>query len=430
MKHYPRELRAWALLAVPVGVAEGEVAGVVVKNLYAGTVDGVVLNHAVALVAGAPAIANVLSTVWSTLAHGRDKIRFLFVMQVLCAASLLLVALAPVSSAGLLLLTAGFVATRLFWSAVITVRAAVWRANYPRAVRANITGRLSVMSALLMMLAGLGTGLLMRVHVSGFRWMYPLAACFGLLGAVAYRRLRVRGHRSLIEEERRSGGDGGERLLAPFSILRSDPQFRRFMFWMAIFGSGNLMLTAPLIVSLSEHFALQPLVQLLVTSSLPLAVATVSVPLWAAYFDRVHVVAFRAWHSWSYAGANLAFCLALMLGSGSLLWLGSLLLGVATGGGMIAWNLGHNDYAPPGRANQYMGVHVTLNGLRGLVAPFLGIALYEWLERRQPGGGRYGLLLPLALNTIGALGFVRMARSRAVRPAGLRPSCRRRGTPS
>jgi hypothetical protein len=53
-------------------------------------------------------------------------------------------------------------------------------------------------------------------------------------------------------------------------------------------------------------------------------------------------------------------------------------------------------------------VHVTLTGVRGLIAPALGMACYELVEWRWPGWGAVVLLLPLALVTAGAIGFVSM----------------------
>ncbi len=74
----------------------------------------------------------------------------------------------------------------------------------------------------------------------------------------------------------------------------------------------------------------------------------------------------------------------------------------------IGWNLGHNDFASLGKVQQYMGVNVTLTGLRGLLAPPLSAIAYTLLERRAPGAGRLALLLPLGLTLTGAIGFTRM----------------------
>jgi hypothetical protein len=96
-----------------------------------------------------------------------------------------------------------------------------------------------------------------------------------------------------------------------------------------------------------------------------------------------------------------------------LLWAGAVLLGAANAGANLGWNLGHNDFASIGRAQHYMGVHVTLTGLRGGIAPPLGVLAYMGLEHWHPGSGRYALVLPVALTTTGALGFSRMGRALA-----------------
>jgi hypothetical protein len=55
-----------------------------------------------------------------------------------------------------------------------------------------------------------------------------------------------------------------------------------------------------------------------------------------------------------------------------------------------------------------MGVHVTLTGLRGGLAPPLGVLAYMALEHWHAGFGKYALVLPVALTALGALGFNRM----------------------
>ena len=89
-----------------------------------------------------------------------------------------------------------------------------------------------------------------------------------------------------------------------------------------------------------------------------------------------------------------------------------MLFGVATAGANLGWNLGHNDFASLGKVQQYMGVNVTLTGMRGLIAPPAGAIVYTLLERRAPGAGRMALLLPLGMSLAGAIGFNRMQHNR------------------
>ena len=45
------------------------------------------------------------------------------------------------------------------------------------------------------------------------------------------------------------------------------------------------------------------------------------------------------------------------------------------GGANIAWNLWITKLAPKGKEGNYMSVHMTLTGVRGVTAPFLGYLL-------------------------------------------------------
>ena len=61
-----------------------------------------------------------------------------------------------------------------------------------------------------------------------------------------------------------------------------------------------------------------------------------------------------------------------------------------------------------GRAQHYMGVHVTLTGVRGGLAPPVGVLVYMALEAWHRGAGKFALTLPLLMTAAGALGFNRM----------------------
>jgi MFS family permease len=149
---------------------------------------------------------------------------------------------------------------------------------------------------------------------------------------------------------------------------------------------------------------------ILITSAIPDIVMPLAIPLWARLLDRCHVVQFRSMHAWSYVSASLGMLIAVTTGQAWLLFIMAALVGIADAGGVLAWNLGHNDFAKDHNASQYMGVHVTLTGIRGLIAPFLGVGIYQLLNHWHPGSGVWVFLPCLLLNACGAFGFVLMAR--------------------
>jgi hypothetical protein len=302
-------------------------------------------------------------------------------------------------------------AARILWAGILTIRSAVWTANYPRHLAARMTGRIVVFSSL----AIAGTAALaasaLKSQIVSPRWLYGGAAIAGLVGALRYRAMRVRREYQLLAAENAEAGRGdafSPRMLT--QILRSDPAYRAYMFWMGLYGGGSLMLTSQMVVVLSDQLHVAPSTQIALLAIIPLVTLPLFVPAWARLFDGRHVVVYRSRQGWALVAAVLLNVLGAASGSMPVLLAGALLLGIANAGANLGWNLGHNDFATLGRAQHYMGVHVTLTGLRGMIAPPLGIAVYEWLEWLHPGAGRWSLILPLALTTAGAAGFSSMRR--------------------
>jgi len=50
---------------------------------------------------------------------------------------------------------------------------------------------------------------------------------------------------------------------------------------------------------------------------------------------------------------------------------------LAQAGGKLAWNLGHLHFAQADQAEIYMGIHVFLTGVRGVIAPLAGMLLWR-----------------------------------------------------
>jgi MFS family permease len=416
--HYRREMIAWLFLPVMLGAVEGGVIGVLAKNLFAGTVEAHQLNLAVAVLMGAPAFANVTSFLWAALSHGRHKIRFLVALQVTTAVLIGLIALAPRDGTGLAVMTGGVVGARMCWSGVVTIRSTVWRQNYPRASRATVAGKLATVQSIMLSVVGLAVGAAMQMDQGAFRVIFPVAAAVGLLGTWFYSGLRMRGHRALVRAERRDDRAGAA-LISPlviWDVLRGDRGFRRYMGCMFLFGTGNLMTAAPLVIMLRDRFAFAEFRSVLIASAIPTLLMPLSIPVWSHLLDRVHIVRFRAVHSWAMISSIVCLLIGAVALQPALLYTAAALKGVAFGGGVLGWNLGHHDFAPSHQAARYMGVHVTLTGLRGLVAPVAGVGLYELLEGVRPGSGPWVFAVCLALSLAGGLGFGLMSRSMRASP--------------
>lgn len=416
---FRRERLPWALIGVTLGMVEGATVAVFVKQGYAPVLPRAIVNLAVSLVAGAPTLANIVSFAWANLAHGRSRVALLVALQAAFALAVGLIAFAPTEGRGLVLTILAVIAARMLWAGVLTVRSVIWTANYPRHVMARVTGRIVVYNEVGTAGVALATGWVLDHRPGLARWMYLLAALAGLVGAWRYRAVRVRREYRLLAAE---AGEGVS--AAPFSlrmlreILRADPDFRRYMFWMSLYGAGNLMVAAQMVVLFTDRLHLSSTRQIVLLTALPYLLMPVFLPWWARLFDRGHVIDYRSRQCWSLVASIATMGLAVLTRQTWLLWPGSVLLGATLAGANLGWNLGHNDFASLGRAQHYMGVHVTLTGVRGLIAPPFGMLCYQLLESARPGLGIAALVLPFSMVTAGAVGFVRMrGNRRAAAPA-------------
>jgi len=145
---FRREILPWGLLGLALGLVEGATAAVLVKQHFAGAASLFGVNIAVALVSGAPAFSNVLSFVWANVAHGRARVQLMVALQAAFALLVGSVAFGSRAASGLVLTVGSIIAARVVWAGILTVRAAVWTANYPRRVLARITGRIVIVNSI------------------------------------------------------------------------------------------------------------------------------------------------------------------------------------------------------------------------------------------------------------------------------------------
>ena len=411
-RNYALELSAVALLPFMLSGIQVGIMAVVLKKTFSGVpgLSEAGLDLAVATISASTALGNFTSGIWAALSNGRSKVPFLASLMVATTLFVGLMALVPRTAIGAWVLVGLVLMGWVCWSGVVTIRVAVWRANYPDANRAKIAGKLASVQVLMLALAGYVIGQSLDISADAFRVVFPVLALFGFLGAAIYLRVRLRGQNRLARMERTT--DRSERPslnpLAVISLLASDRRYGAYMACQFIFGVGNLMIAPTLAIILEDEFQASYLAAILATSIIPLIVMPFTIPLWARLLDRVHVVTFRAFHSWAFVLASLLLLVAVQTHLFWLILVGTAIKGVGFAGGMLAWNLGHQHFAPPHRDGQYMSAHVMLTGLRGVFAPYLGVMIYTALTPSGQGGLIFAVTM--VLNICGAIGFLLLSR--------------------
>lgn len=415
--NYARELRASFFLPWAIAATEGSVIGFIVRKLYDGVVSDTLLNFLVAALIAAPALANITSFGWAIAVSGRKKIPFITGLQIMVVVSIMAIAAAPRSPNGLFIIVAAAYISRICLAGVVTIRATVWGVNYPTQ-RARMTGKFQAVSVTISSLIAVGLGYAMQYSENSYRVLIPIFGLIALIGVGAYARIKVRTESTILAREQAQSDESTSPIANIKSLLRGiirvmfdDRDYRRYQTCQFMIGIGNMMSWAPFVIIAKEQFGLDYLPGLMLTQVIPLLMMPIFIPFWAKFMDRVHIVTFRAVHSWVFV---VTFVLSLIAAQTDTLWLlyaASVARGIAFGGGALAWNLGHLQYVKPERSTDYMAVHVTLTGVRGLTAPFLGVALYSLYESFWPGEGSWVFAVGLVITLCGTFGFKSLSRA-------------------
>ena len=417
--NYVAELRQMSLWGIVAGAVEGSMAGVVVSKTFAAS------SLLTTIVCALPILMNVINLGWSTVIRGRPRKPAFFLIAIgglLGVASIGLVS-SEWKPWGGWMFAAQIGLTHLFLSGLITLRTTMWKVNYPPQHRAKIAGRLQTVRMLLLLLTTASLSLLFNRQPESYRWIYPFVALIGVCSLVPLRRLRMRGEPTELKRFRRhiaqiNGGNQNSAnglwsgIREAGTILRTDRSFARYMVAQFFLGSANFF-TDPILVNvLTKQLGFDYFNSLLFMCVIPISMMMISIRFWARYFDRVGLLRFRIYNSACWVGSYICVTLSMaiiglcvqsfLIPAIAVLLIGRIMTGLGRGGGAIAWNLGHLHFAREHQIELYMGIHVALTGLRGLLMPLLG-----WVANYYLGWGSFVIALTFAV--IAHLMFRRMA---------------------
>jgi len=308
-------------------------------------------------------------------------------------------------------------------------------------VRGRITARLQRLRRFVTVPTVLLGAYVCDIDAESYRYIYPVGALVGLIGVLIVQRVRIRGERRELSRPtpQDASGELARDIAEPYSltallspgnvigqmvdVLRSDRPFRRYCVAQSLTGVANLMTISVMAALITRELDLPNRgafwVSTVLIVALPNLMMLGSIGRWGRMFDSLGVLRMRVANVICWIG-SLAFAAAAALVVAGADSIGpthlplavcffaarALLQGVGVGGGQIAWNLGHLHFAEPSRAEVYMGVHVSLTGLRGLIAPLVGIWLWHVI-------GSYIWVIAITLALMSLLLYAGMAREEA-----------------
>lgn len=230
-----------------------------------------------------------------------------------------------------------------------------------------------------------------------YRYIFPLGAIFGILSVASFGKIKVK-EENMKRQKKKQG-------LLPREILevfKKDKAFALFLMVFFMQGFANLMVMPLYPIFLVDYLRISntTMGKLVSLSSLFLIFSYL---FWGYYIDK----------KGSCRSLALSFSLASFIPVcyffASTIWYivpASIISGFTAGTGELARVHFITNRAKSKDVPIYQGVDFTLMGLRGIIAPFLGIALIHWIDIR------FVFLISFSLVSISSLAMFLFDRSR------------------
>lgn len=370
---------------------------------------------AAALLLSQLSVGTFFGTFLSHYLQRKRRVQSMIVARGIIGVFFIFVAILPPDPSSTIPFLALLMVPALLMAVCISIQASIRHNNYPESVRGQILARLIIAWMGMVIIATklaswaldsfpkggqfdlsiLGRSFNLMVP-SAHRLIYLAAAGGVLASAFTYRKIRVRQEADLLRKSNKEP----IHLLAGFRLLFQDRAFGLFMLWQMISGTG-VMLSRPVMalwltqvmgVSYSEGN------KAMVTTSFMLTLLAMPIAGWL--FDRMSVMKYRAGGTTLWSISRWMLYTATFLKSWPLIYGAYCIEGVGRSVGAVAWNIGHTKFAKPEQSQLYIGIHLTLQGLRGLTIPFVGV----WLYSSTPIGTGV-LAIAGVLQTIATVGY-------------------------
>lgn len=314
----------------------------------------------IAAISAAPLISNAFALLWTEDVFGKGRVWYVVWPN----------------AAGRALLIAMFFVSHPFWyTSLIFVYmlvtaipfpsyASIMKTNYPDEFRGRLMSYVRAGIALFWILASAVGGLYLERETSNYRYLFPVAAVFGVLSALQFGHIKVR-------REKRVRGDLTG--LKNLSVPLRDSSFARFLIAYSLFEFALLLSTPvyPLFLVDEVH------------------ISNMAAGVYGSIFSGAWLAGFFFWgyfvdrHTLStnltavflsacliplvYLSTNSVYVLSLAQAASGFLSASMELVGF-----VIITRLANERDVP-----KYMAAHVAFGALRGMTAPFIGVALYS-----------------------------------------------------
>ncbi len=268
-------------------------------------------------------------------------------------------------------------------SLLIPAQNSIFQKNINSTRRAKVFGYTISLGMVVSIVVTFMAGRLLDIQEQSFRWILVATGLAGFCSCAVLSMIRIQepiGPRDCARIPFR------QQLLDPlrrtFKLLKENKPFAAFERSFSIYGMGFIMMQPIIPIYLVDKLHLSYTNNFLAKGVLSQVGSLLLSPVIGKIHDRMHPFKFI---SRSFA-LLMVFPLLFVVSS---LWAGESVLpvvivfiayfifGIAMAAVNVAWNMSSIFFAGKEDASMYQSVHVTMTGIRGLIAPVLGFALLK-----------------------------------------------------
>lgn len=265
--------------------------------------------------------------------------------------------------------------SQLSFSAMRMGQSSLYHTTYPREMRGKVLGWLIFWNFLTMVIGIVAMGYLVDPEwgqaPENYRWLCPLAAVFGLLACIAYAQVKP----PVIVHQ--SATSLGSSFRHARDVLIRDHAYRRFQIGYFLSGSAFFLSVHLVLVMCKQDLGFSPLELAVWLAVVPQATLAVTSPFWGRLMDKLGIEESRLFIASTMTVYLICYFIGIVWSIPALIILASVLRGVAEGGGQVTWALASVQFAPSSaEVPIYNGIHFWLNGVRGLIMPWVGTQLF------------------------------------------------------
>ncbi len=342
-------------------------------------------------------ISNILSIWWGKLLeHSPNVSRFFLLVGFIGRLSLILMLWVNGFYGFLMIMVVLF----SFNALISPAQNSIYKTNITKANRGKLFGYVSSITTLVMILASYVFGKLLDVNEDWFRYIFLGVGFSGFISAMFMAAINsekiVKNKEKFVLKE-----FFFQPIHSFMEVLKRNKHFAQFQLGFFLYGIGFMVMLPAIPKYLVEYLHMDYSQTFLGKAIIAQLGILILAPLAGKIHDHINPAKFTAM-----AFTSLALYPLIMLISSFLIgtvwanyvaYLSFFVFGLAMSGIIISWNISSIFFAGDEDVSLYQGVHVTLTGLRGIFAPFLGFFVLRYM------GIRTVFVISITMLLVGAL---------------------------